>query len=361
MTPIRAQSVRGRCPAIALGLGILLQLTACDGSSAAGDDDDDDTVPTIDAGPVDQADAFVPPEGSFTIDWGPVEAAPGDEFTRCVTKRLDNETAVHIGSIHNVLGAVSHHLIVYRVADGVENDTPTPCAPFTDALDPSQGSPLMITQRHEELLELPEGVAFTFQPHQLIRLEMHYINAGTQPSTLTATSTFIQLPDSEFQNEADFLFIGNPDISIGAHQDFTLGPSYFPMPNDLAGIQIFAITGHEHQWGTGVTVATTTGASGPDTTVYDVDNFNWAEPETVRHDPPFTVPAGGGFRFTCNYRNDSDNAVGFGESANDEMCFFWAYYYPSHGSKVCAHTDMFGSLDLCCPGNPQLCAYLQNL
>ena len=24
-------------------------------------------------------------------------------------------------------------------------------------------------------------------------------------------------------------------------------------------------------------------------------------------------------------------AVGFGESANNEMCFFWAYYYPSHG------------------------------
>ena len=27
--------------------------------------------------------------------------------------------------------------------------------------------------------------------------------------------------------------------------------------------------------------------------------------------------------------------VRFGESANDEMCFFWAYYYPSHGTHVC--------------------------
>jgi hypothetical protein len=35
------------------------------------------------------------------------------------------------------------------------------------------------------------------------------------------------------------------------------------------------------------------------------------------------------------------------------MCFFWAYYYPSQGAFVCAHTDQVpGGYDLCCPGNP---------
>ena len=40
------------------------------------------------------------------------------------------------------------------------------------------------------------------------------------------------------------------------------------------------------------------------------------------------------------------------------MCFFWAYYYPSKGAKVCFHTSQGGGIDQCCPGNPTLCAAL---
>jgi hypothetical protein len=91
--------------------------------------------------------------------------------------------------------------------------------------------------------------------------------------------------------------------------------------------------------------------AGPDTPVYAVPNWSWEEPATVQHDPPFTVPSGGGFRFTCQYDNKSNNTVGFGESANQEMCFFWAYYYPNQGPKVCFHTEQIpGGGDLCCPG-----------
>jgi hypothetical protein len=91
--------------------------------------------------------------------------------------------------------------------------------------------------------------------------------------------------------------------------------------------------------------------------LYDVPGWQWGEPATVKLDPPVTIPANGGFRFTCNYDNKGNTDVKFGESANDEMCFFWAYYYPSKGAFVCAHTDQFGSIDICCPGNP-LCSKL---
>ena len=67
--------------------------------------------------------------------------------------------------------------------------------------------------------------------------------------------------------------------------------------------------------------------------------------------------APGGFRFTCEWNNQSGGTVSFGESATDEMCFFWAYYYPSKGSKVCIHTEQAGSINVCCPGNA-LCDFL---
>ena len=51
------------------------------------------------------------------------------------------------------------------------------------------------------------------------------------------------------------------------------------------------------------------------------------EPETVRHDPPFQIPSGGAFDLTCDWNNTTGDNVGFGTSVDDEMCFFWAYYF----------------------------------
>ena len=55
--------------------------------------------------------------------------------------------------------------------------------------------------------------------------------------------------------------------------------------------------------------------------------------------------------------------MSFGESANNEMCFFWAYYYPSQGSKVCFHSDKYGGaqgISLCCPGD-SLCSFITQM
>jgi hypothetical protein len=296
------------------------------------------------------------PEGSFSVTWGPIDVEPGVEDTRCVIKKLGNSGQLRVGSIHNFLGDVSHHFIVYRVADQAERTEPFACQPFSDTLNPANGAPLMITQRYEETLTLPDGVAFTLEPNQTIRLELHYINASDSTKTVQATSTVIPIAEGDFTDEADFLFIGNPDIDLPPGPN-TLGPTYFPLPSSLEGSNFFAITGHEHQWGTDVSVQVTDGPSGTDNPVYELTNFNWDEPETVFHDPPFQVPTGGGFRFTCEWDNQSGTNVSFGEGANDEMCFFWAYYYPSKGAKVCVHTAQLGGNDICCPDSP-VCDFL---
>ena len=211
----------------------------------------------------------------------------------------------------------------------------------------------MITQKHEETLTLPPGVGFVLEAQQMVRLEMHYLNATGADLQVSATSTLHVMPEAEFTDAADFLFIGNPDIDIPPNSAFTLGPTFFRIQSMLQGSKFFGITGHTHQWGTNVTVATAPAETGPDTPVYEVPGWQWDEPETVYHDPPFTLPDGGGFRFTCDYQNNSSSQVGFGESANAEMCFFWAYYFPSQGAYVCAHTDQVpGGYDICCPGNP---------
>lgn len=290
---------------------------------------------------------------SHSIQIGPINVDPGDERTQCIVKRLGNPAAFKVGRIDNKISNSSHHLIVYRTNDTQEKLTPFDCSPFVETLDPKKGSPIMITQKSDDFLQLPTGVGYSFDADQMIRLELHYINAGSSAVDVTATTTFTGLADGTFKDEADFLFIGDVDINVPAKGSATVGPTFFQLPGEFDGVNFYAITGHTHQYGTKMTVATSAGQAAADNMVYDVPGWQWDEPATVAHDPPFQIPNGGGFRFTCEYKNTSGSDVGFGESANQEMCFFWAYYYPSKGARVCFQTDQYGpGISTCCPGGP---------
>jgi hypothetical protein len=320
---------------------VAIVIAACGGSQS-------------DSGSADSAKAAA--AAAITIKFPDTAVGPGVEMTQCVTMRLGNVAPIHVGALHNVLSESSHHLIVYRVSDTVEALAPTPCRPFTDTLDATKGSPLMVTQKKDDLLQLPAGVAYSLDANQMVRLEMHYINPSSTAKTVSSTSTFIPISDSDFKNEAGFLFIGNPDIKLPPKSQTQLGPSFFQIPAELSGVKFFAMTGHEHQLGTNVQVAMSTTYEDPGSMIYDVPGWLWSEPKTQVFDTPFTVPDNGGFTFTCSWNNTSDTEVTFGESANDEMCFFWAYYYPSQGARVCFHSVHLGGVgggDACCPGDPR--------
>ncbi|NVB80132.1 MAG: hypothetical protein HOV81_17190, partial [Kofleriaceae bacterium] len=241
--------------------------------------------------------------------------------------------------------------------------TPPPCQPFTGALNsPGMIAPIAITQKADDQIFLPDRVAYTFAPHQMVKLEMHYLNATDDAEDVSATVDFFTAKPSDIDHEASILFTGSPDIMIpkmqpaSLHQFFTV-PSYL----DLSQAKIFAITGHTHALGTDVNIRVAPSKTGPMTEVYRPNPFSWSEPETKTFDQPFSIPVGGGLDFECKWNNTTSEDVKFGESATEEMCFFWAYYYPSQGSKVCIHTQQYGGvngLNACCPGD-SLCGLIE--
>lgn len=306
---------------------------------------------TTDASSEPDASTLAP--GDFQVEFGPVTVPPGTEKVQCVIVRLGNDVPVKIHEIENILGSVSHHYIIYLTPETDERPEPHDCESIQNLINPETGQPLMITQKYEETLTLPEGVAFELEANQMLRLELHYINASDQPLDVHVSSTFRSIAEADYQYPADFLFVGNPDVRIPGNSTATLGPSYLPLGVEFADVNFFGFTGHQHQYGTNVYVTMAESESGPEIPVYDLPNFNWDEPETVFYDPPLSFPYGGGFRFTCDWNNTSSQTVWFGEGVNDEMCFFWAYYYPATGVKTCFHTEQSPApLDVCCPGNP---------
>jgi hypothetical protein len=300
----------------------------------------------------------------YSLQWGPVTVPANTENTQCVVLQLGNTSAIKVHQIHNTLAPGSHHMILYKDnMDTVEQKTPIDCRPFTGALNLSgMVQPLMITQKSDDMLFLPSGVAHTLAANQMIRIELHYINTTDQPIQLQANADFYAADPATIHDEADILFIGSPDVQLPPNQTTTLEEFFAPSRAnlDLSAAKFFAITGHEHHLGTDVTVQVSTGLMATNAKmVYQPNPFLWSEPVTQTWTPEFTVPAGSGFDFTCTWNNTTSAQVQFGESANNEMCFFWAYYYPSKGSHVCVHTTMVGGVDICCPdAGPTLCNML---
>lgn len=305
----------------------------------------------------------------YSLTWGPKSIPAGDpnnsEDTECITLRLNNEAPIKVNHLHNTLASSSHHLIIYKDDDpaAVENSTPTHCTGFTGALNPSGNiGPLAITQKLDDDVALPDGVGYTLAAHQMIKIELHYINTTDAVADATATVNFYAADPTTIHDEAGLVFAGSIDVDLPAGLQTTLH-QFLTLPSDLDMSQskIFAITGHTHKLGTSVVVNVAPNRTGPMTPVYAPTNFSWSEPATVKFSQTFSVPAGGGFDFTCNYTNTTIAEVKFGESADNEMCFFWIYYYPVQNPKVCVHTQQTGGqygTDLCCPSSNPLCSYI---
>jgi hypothetical protein len=303
-------------------------------------------VPTADGGVTADGGASIPQALRIELD-GPV-MAPGTEKTFCTIRRLPNEDVALVRKIESSFNQGSHHVILYRADETEERIEPFDCTPFTELIQ-RRSVPLLISQVHEEQLPLPEGVVYELEPHQMVRVEAHYINLGSSNITPRVSLALQVTPDEPGLERADFLLFGTPDIDIARNSAGTTGARF--VKGIPAGAKIYAMTTHTHQWGTQFRIQRSTSRSDPGTPLYEYPDWAWDEPPVLRFDPPLTLEQGEGFRFTCDYMNRSNERVRFGESALAEMCVFWVYYYPSQGYRLCLDTDLYNAGEVCCPGH----------
>lgn len=299
-----------------------------------------------------QPSEFPPIEASVTTWFGDWDLTPGDENTKCVIRKLDNPEAIWVTAIHTVLAPGSHHLIVYKAADQAEQPEPFGCTPFLETLT-GQAYPLIITQVAEESLVMPAGVAIKLEPYQTIRMEAHFLNYYPEVITAHGEITFDIIAPEDVWKEANLLFYGDVDFEIPPNQTFQTDWAFLPVAE---GVEIFAVTGHTHQRGTNVEIYHADNAEDDSTPIYPLENpFVWDEAPVTQFDPPLAFDGDNGLRFRCSWDNPTDQTLEFGESADKEMCFLWAYYYPSSGYQVCVDLGEFGTPfgleHICCPGS----------
>lgn len=266
-----------------------------------------------DAAPIDAVRVDAPPDPTIietrSLTIGPVTVPPGGEDTICVVLDLGNTAPRLIRGVRTELTDGTHHVIVTRSADAPS--PVSPCGPFAGG--GVDAGVLFIAQQRAASMQYPTGAGLPIAAHQSIHLEMHYFNATTEPLAIAGTAYLDLAEDTGALRPVRLLFTGSTALSIPAHGSATVTSSH-GLP---AGVDLFAVTAHTHRLGTRATV----GLGGQ----LLHDSTDWDEREVSTFDP-ITVTAGQELALRCDYVNPTDQTVGFGLSATQEMCFLWAHY-----------------------------------
>jgi hypothetical protein len=290
--------------------GFVLAVAGCSGHTAAGSASND-------AGSGLQANI------------GPIDVPAGVETTQCIVVPLGNTEDVVMNGYTINLSEGSHHLIVYETTD-MEQDDPVNCTPFA-GLALGTDIPIVFANTKQETWAFPAGIAIDLPANQMIKIEGHYINTTASDLQGTGNVTFDTVPAATapaFQ-AANFNFFGTTKITIPPNSTYSTGPLF---QAGIAGTHFISVTTHQHRLGTGAQVWLGNQGDMSDRVANDTD---WSTPSWSLIAPQYDFDGTNGLNYQCDWTNTTDQTVGFGESALDEMCFVGGYYYPSQGMNLC--------------------------
>lgn len=264
---------------------------------------------------------------SFTLQ-------PGEEALKCYYTSLPRDEAMSITRLDTTMSSGSHHMIVFFTAAPNQPDgTLEDCVvlPSGAVAGKEIPLPLYLTQKPADSLSMPPGVAMQLEARQSLVIEMHYVNATSDP--IDASSTLRATLTHEDVQRADLFATYNKQIAVPPHGTETVS-GHCAVPSDA---HFFRMTTHTHRHMTSATIDRYHDGQVGEELVRSTD---WENP-TVRDwsAPYFTLTAGEELYYACSYSNDSDSVVHDGQSARtDEMCMAIGYFFPSPVPAVCLNS-----------------------
>ena len=176
---------------------------------------------------------------------------------------------------------------------------------------------------------LPPGIVLRMQANAQLMIQTHWINST----------------DAAIDGQAAFdVNVENADPSHVTANLFTVPGTMFDLkPGDgeaqvsctvQQDMNFFLMGGHEHEWGTHVTMWVTP-AGGAQQMIYDTPwqaSYQFNPPRNqYTKDAPFTMHTGDTLSVDCKYFNDTQSDIVFPR----EMCVGWGYYFPADKEIDC--------------------------
>jgi hypothetical protein len=252
--------------------------------------------------------------GTYTMTLDHFTVAPGAERYAC--QNFANPFGGANGALHAFASHMtpgSHHLLVFYKPSATD-------APLTDCSGTEFAPGPYGSQRPDDALAFPDGVAAVVAPSDGFRVQAHYLNATQAPLDVTVTVTMTRIDESAVHDRAAVLFFSNSAIDVPAGASGVVAQKSCTLP---FAVNLVQATGHMHQHGREFS-ATAAGA-----TIFSSSVYSDVTPALF--DPPLALPSGTVVTFACTYDNsDGTTPLAFGDSARtDEMCIFSAQFFPA--------------------------------
>jgi hypothetical protein len=264
------------------------------------------------------------PNSGYQVTTPSFTLQPGSEQFRCYHTSIPTPTEMPVGRWVSQMSPGSHHFILYAggtAADG-QFDNSGCAGGLSNQWVYASSVP-------NNQMPMPDGVAMPMAANQKINFDMHYINTGATPLTVSVKLN-IERTLSANPQRAGALVSFNTGISVPPMGDQTVSGTC----STPADAQFFILSTHTHKHATlaSIRLGSATGQELVHTT-------DWENPDTrVWLQPPFFSFGGQKLYYSCSYHNDSTATIRVGTSAiTNEMCMAVTYFFPApSGSQACS-------------------------
>jgi hypothetical protein len=267
---------------------------------------------------------------------GIVDVEPGADVTFCTFTDVILEEATIFGESFGAQSPQGHH--------GILQYTTTPQEPHTGSCGAMDGQMLLGGTGGKEVAQtqrLPENFGVEVPAGAQLVINHHWINASAKP-----VRGQTQMLARSLARGGDTVLAGNlPMVAFG--WEIPPNGEYTTTSECKYGedVPYVLALGHMHEWGHHVTIDVQRAAGGTETLIDEAwtpDSATTAGGGTIFSlENPFVIHKDDTVRLTCNWRNDTSEAIGFPR----EMCIFFGYtigssYFCANGTWLSADAVM---------------------
>lgn len=272
------------------------------------------------------------PEQGYQLKLGPFEVAPNFNREFFVYQQVGNPTDVYVKRMEIEMRSGSHHFLIYNF----RANTPSSVMPkeglVRDIWDANGGFLMQnaIAMQYHTFFggtqwprlnyTFPEGVALKMPANSGFDLNSHYVNRSKEKIVGEVYANLHTVDKSQVKYEAGILDLNNTNIFLPPNQKTTLQKSFtFNKQTRIA--MLFS---HAHQLMSEFKVFVEGGVNNGKMIYYADD---WEHPPILTFNDPLVLEAGTKLRLEATYNNNTNRAVSFGLTADDEMMILFGYYY----------------------------------
>jgi len=254
----------------------------------------------------------------------PHSLAAGTEDYRCTWFQPSADPSAAIKTLHPVTGSGVHHIALFFAAgDSVQAERS--CFDFGTNWVLVAGAGVGSGD-----VNFPDGVALPVRTDGAYVLQIHMLNASSQPMDVQAGYDLgLTAPGSQWQRAGVYI-TGTTRFSIpaGAIGYSASATCTGNLPADAKLISLFP---HMHKLGVHFHVDRTSG--GQTAALYD-NGWLFDSQTVVPIQPEVPLAPADSVTIRCTWDNPGSTAVSFGLHTSDEMCFGIFYYYPATTDQI---------------------------